>query len=88
MEQTDEFTDFSNATDKEIVEEMEEQLKRQIILFDHVLLVGLINEEIFRLFLSKLTDGGIVNFLNYLKDFIEKKILYHWPVHWNVCTKV
>lgn len=77
MEQTDEFTDFSNATDKEIVEEMEEQLKRQIILFDHVLLVGLINEEIFRLFLSKLTDGGIVNFLNYLKDFIEKKILYH-----------
>lgn len=73
IEQTHEFIDFSNATNEGIVEEIKEQLKRQIILFAHVLSVRSINEEIFRLFLSKLTDGGIVNFFNLLKDFIEKK---------------
>lgn len=73
IENTAEFIDFSNVTNEEIVEEIEEQLKRQIILFASVLSVGLINEEIFRIFLSKLTDGDIVNFFNYLKDFIEKK---------------
>lgn len=64
IEQTYEFIDFSNATNEGIVEEIKEQLKRQIILFAHVLSVRSINEEIFRLFLSKLTDGGIVNFFN------------------------
>lgn len=64
IEQTHEFIDFSNATNQGIVEEIKEQLKRQIILFAHVLSVRSINEEIFRLFLSKLTDGGIVNFFN------------------------
>lgn len=64
IEQTHEFIDFSNVTNEGIVEEIKEQLKRQIILFAHVLSVRSINEEIFRLFLSKLTDGGIVNFFN------------------------
>ena len=66
------FIDFSDATSEEILEDIQERLKRQVTLFNIAFQNNIITNELLNKLLSCKTDDKIISFSLYFFDFVER----------------